>query len=256
MTGSAAVLPHDVHGSGSGRPVVLLHSLALDRHVWDELAPILADGRRVYAVDLRGHGAGPKDDDFTVEDMATDVARTIEHLDLNDVALVGMSMGGCVAQSVAIHHPDRIGALALLDTTAWYGPDARATWESRAQKALTDGLGSLRGFQLDRWFGERFRAEHPEAGTSLLDTFVANDLPSYAAACRALGGFDARDQLSRIDVPTMVIVGEHDPATSPDHARALHDAIAGSQLHVITGAKHLTAVECSDEVAGLLGDIL
>lgn len=256
MSGPPVTLPYEEFGGGGGRPVLLLHSLALDRHVWDELAPLLADGRRVLAVDLRGHGEAPTDVDFTVEDMAADVAATIESQGLDEATVVGMSMGGCVAQAVAIHHGERVGGLGLIDTTAWYGPDAKDAWEGRAQKAMTDGLRSLTGFQLDRWFGRAFRETHPERGNQLLDVFAANDLPSYASSCRALGAFDVRTHLRDIDVPTVVIVGQDDPATGPEHASVLHEGIQGSTLHVLEGAKHLTAVERPGDVAELLDPIL
>ena len=256
MSSAPVVLPYDEVGSGDGRPVLLLHSLALDRHVWDELAPLLADGRRVLALDLRGHGEAPTDADFTIENMAADVAATIASLGFDDVAVVGMSMGGCVAQAVAIHHGDLVGGLGLIDTTAWYGPDAKDAWEGRAQKAMTEGLRSLTGFQLNRWFGDEFREANPERGEELLEVFAANDLPSYASSCRALGAFDVRARLGDVAAPTVVIVGEDDPATSPEHARSLHEAIPGSTLHVLEGAKHLTAVERPDDVAELLRPIL
>lgn len=256
MASPPLVLSHEVHGAHHERAVVLLHSLALDRSVWEPLVAVLAEHRAVVLVDLRGHGASPHDAGFTIEDMADDVARTLDELGLVRVGVVGMSMGGCVAQAFAARHPHRVDALGLIDTTAWYGPGAQQAWEQRAQKARDQGMRSLSRFQLDRWFSEGFLAEHPELGQNLLNIFADNDLDSYVSACRALGAADLREAVTGLDVPTAIVVGEHDPATSPEHAADLQRRIPGATLHVVAGAKHLTPLEAPDEVGQQLLRVL
>lgn len=182
------------------------------RAVTPAAAPLLARGRVVLAVDLRGHGEAPGDEGFSLPDMAADVAHTLGALDFGRVAVVGMSIGGCVAQAMATGHPEFVASLGLVDTTAWYGPDAPQTWGGRADRALQDGLDSLSGFQLARWFGEGFLADKPEVGERLLETFRANHLPSYASACRAAGAFVGRARLADVAASTVVVVGELDPA--------------------------------------------
>jgi len=240
---------------GASPPIVLLHSLALDRSMWSPLIEELAPGRTALTMDLRGHGRSPTDDSFTIEDMADDVAETLDFLGHDQAVVVGLSMGGCVALAVAIRHPSLVTGLGLVDTTAWYGPDAPERWAERATKAQEQGMASLSQFQLDRWFGAEFLAMNRESAGVLLDVFANNDLASYVAACHALGAFDARAELGAIAAPTVVIVGELDPATSPEHAARLHEAIPGSALHVIAGAKHLTPVECPAAVAALLAPL-
>lgn len=245
-----------IHHENSGRAMVLLHSLALDRSVWDALIDHLPADLTIIAPDLRGHGASPADDSFTIEDMADDVAATIAELGYPRASVVGMSMGGCVAQAMAVRHPERVTGLGLIDTTAWYGPDAPKAWQERAEKARANGMRSLSQFQLDRWFGEQFLRAHPEVGQRLLEVFSRNDLDSYVASCRAMGAFDLREAIGDIAVPTVIIVGEDDPATPPAHAEVIHERIPGSSLHVLPHAKHLTAVEQPAEVAALLAPLL
>jgi len=242
-----------VEAEGSSPPILLLHSLALDRTMWGPLVAELEDpGRTVITMDLRGHGGSPKDDSFTIEDMADDVAETLGALGHDRAVIVGLSMGGCVAQAVAIRYPALMDGLALIDTTAWYGPDAPQRWAERALKAESDGMESLSGFQLDRWFGSEFLETSRDAAERLLRVFAANDLDSYVASCHAMGAFDAREGLEALAIPTIVIVGELDPATSPEHAAEIHARVANSAMHVIPGAKHLTPVERPETVATLL----
>lgn len=250
-------LSHTIEIDGTSPPIVLLHSLALDRTMWRRLLKILQTDRRVITMDMRGHGdsPNPKGSQFTIEDMADDVAETLLDLDHDRAIVVGLSMGGCVAQAMSIRHPSIVSALGLIDTTAWYGPDAPERWGERAAKAVEQGMAALAQFQLDRWFGARFLEEFPEVGQRLLDVFGSNDLDSYVASCQAMGAFDARHGLGQINVSTVVIVGENDPATTPAHAYDLQRGIQGSTLHVIDEAKHLTPVERPQKVAEALQEL-
>lgn len=242
------MLAHDRTGSG-GTTFVLLHSLALDRSVWDALVAELSDRHTVIAVDLPGHGASPADGVTTIEDMADAVAATIEALADGPVVVMGLSLGGCVAQAVAIRHPNLVKGLGLIDTTAWYGETAIADWEGRAQKAAQEGFESLAEFQLARWFSPTFRAANAEVGARLLDVFRANRVDDYVMTCRAMGAMDLRGDLPSITAPTMIFVGADDPATPPPHAEAMRGLIPDASLHVQPDCSHLSAVERPDVVA-------
>lgn len=232
---------------------VLIHSLALDRSVWHSVAGRLADAADVLTYDCRGHGtstraAGP----YSVELFADDLAALLDAVDWPTAIVGGASMGGSVALAFASRHPARVSGLALVDTTAWYGPDAARRWEERARQAEESGLASLAQFQLARWFSAPFREADPEVLQRCLATFVENDIACYAAACRMLGSFDLRPALEGVMVPTTVVVGELDYATPIEMARTLHRSISGSTLHVLAGARHLTPLERADDVARIM----
>lgn len=256
MTASPIHLAAEVRGPTNKPVTVLLHSLALDRSVWEPAVAPLTDFGPVVLLDLRGHGQSPASTAFSIEDMADDVEVTLADFGLDHVALVGMSMGGCVAQAMATRHPARIRSLGLIDTTAWYGPSAAKDWAARASIAESQGMRALSEFQLTRWFSDEFRKSNPEACSELLDIFAKNEVASYVSSCRALGAFDGREGLAHLDIPTSVIVGELDEATPPVMAEDLHTRISGSSLTVIPGSKHLTAHERADQVVTAIAPIL
>lgn len=242
----SACVSGQVHEGADDHTIALLHSLALDRSIWDRHVPELTEHATVVTCDLPGHGRSCAVEAITVEEMADEVARFLGDLALGPVVVAGLSLGGCVAQALTVRHPDLVKGVVLVDTTAWYGPDAREKWDGRAEKAAQDGLDSLAGFQLARWFSPGFNERNSEVGESLLSVFRANELSSYQAACRALGAVDLRDDVASIAVPAAVLVGELDPATSPDMARDLATRIPDATLRIIDGCSHLSPVERPD----------
>jgi 3-oxoadipate enol-lactonase len=237
--------------------MVLVHSLALDRSIWDGVVTAMKGQAEILTYDCRGHGrserrAGP----YTAELFARDLAELLDHVGWPAASIAGCSMGGCVAQAFAAAHPTRVVGLGLIDTTAWYGPKAPEQWHERAEAARQKGFQSLLDFQLTRWFGDAFRKLDTEAAKSLADLFLKNDVECYAATCEMLGQADLRSSLASITAPTVVIVGEEDAATPVDMSRALHKAIKGSTLSIVPSARHLTPVEKPKEVAALLAQLL
>ena len=237
--------------------LALIHSLALDGSIWDGVAAELDGKVEVLTYDCRGHGQSDRVADvFTTDLFAGDLAELLDHLGWPAATVAGCSMGGCVAQAFAGLNPSRATALGLIDTTAWYGPDAPKNWRERAAKARSNGLVAMVDFQLKRWFSDSFRKAHPELVKKTSDIFLANDLDCYAATCKMLGDADLRPYLPSLRVPVSVIVGEHDDATPPEMSRYLHDAIPGSTLEVIPQGRHLTPIEDPARIASLLLSLL
>ncbi|TAM75621.1 alpha/beta fold hydrolase [bacterium] len=240
--------------------IALVHSLALDRYVWEFVAERLAPHCTVLTYDCRGHGsstkaAGP----YCVEQFANDLGSLFEAHGWDSATVAGCSMGGGVALAFAGLYPQHVRSLALVDTTAWYGPDAPIRWEERAQKAEREGIASLVEFQRRRWFTEEFLGTHEPVVEHCVQTFLANDIPAYAATCRMLGALDARPLLGSIRVPTTILVGEEDYATPPAMAEALHSALPNSTLTVVPKGRHLLPLErpgvVADAIAALIRSV-
>jgi 3-oxoadipate enol-lactonase len=237
--------------------LALLHSLGLDRSVWTDVVAQLGNSVQVLTLDCRGHGQSSKPPGpYHIERFADDLAEVFDAISWESAFVAGMSMGGCVALQFAAKYPERVLGLGLIDTTAWYGPTAAHDWDERARKAKKDGIRSIVEFQQTRWFSDAFRAANPEVVARTTDTLVRNGfrtgLLAYADTCRMLGNVDLRAALPGIAVPTQIVVGSEDYATPPEMARLMEKSIPNAHLEVIPGARHLTAIEAPDVIAGML----
>jgi 3-oxoadipate enol-lactonase len=236
--------------SGSRPRIALIHSLALDQRIWDGVVPLLTQYADVLTYDCRGHGKSTRPKmKFTPELFAADLARLLDHVSWPRVTLAGCSMGGCVAQVFAAVYPDRVQALALIDTTAWYGPTAPKDWRERAATAATKGLQALSAFQATRWVSDAFREAHPELIRANLDVFLANGIDCYTATCEMLGDADLRHYQSAMRMPTSVIVGEEDYATPVAMSEQIQKAMPDATLSVLKNVRHLTPIECPAMIA-------
>lgn len=251
-------LVYEVLGdTAAPKRAVLIHSLAMDRTFWRPVAERLARDAAVLMYDCRGHGAsGKPPGPYSVELFARDLASVLDGIGWPTALVAGASMGGCVTLAFAAAYPQRVAALGLIDTTAWYGAEAPQQWAERAERAFKSGLGGMVDFQVTRWFSDEFRARHPDLVRQSVEIFLRNDLPAYAASCRMLGACDLRASLGRIALPTAVVVGEEDYATPIAMAEALHRSIRGADLAVLKGARHLTPLERPDEIAAALAALL
>ena len=230
--------------------VLLVHSLALDRSIWDSVVSRLTADVAVLTYDCRGHGrSGHVAIRYTPTLFARDLEQLLDHVHWPAAVVVGCSMGGCVAQAFAAGYPQRTLGLCLIDTTAWYGAEAPKQWRERAATAQTKGMAALIDFQVTRWFGDAFRAEHPETVNALIKVFLANDLKCYQATCEMLGDADLRPLLASIMAPTAVVVGDEDYAAPVAMARVLNQGIFRSTLKIIAGARHITPMECPEDIA-------
>jgi 3-oxoadipate enol-lactonase len=233
--------------------LALIHSLALDRSVWDGVVARLETEADVLTYDCRGHGLSDRrPGPYTADLFARDLSELLDHIGWGEATIAGCSMGGCVALAFAGRYPQRTSALGLIDTTAWYGAKAAANFKERAEAARARGMAALFEFQSTRWFSDEFRAQHPEILQRTLDVFVASDVDCYAATCQLLGDVDTRPHLPAFRMPVAIVVGEEDYATPVEMARELHAAIPHSTLTIIPKARHLTPIEFPDQVAAQL----
>ena len=233
--------------------IALVHSLAMDQSFWLPVIERLTDAASVLIYDCRGHGASTKPPGpYTTSLFANDLAELMGHIGWHSAVVAGASMGGCVSLAFSANFPHRTNGLGLIDTTAWYGPDAPAAWAQRAERAATEGLQSLIEFQVTRWFSEAFGTEHPKMVQHCINVFLANDPAAYAETCRMLGATDLRPALPLITSPTTIIVGEEDYAAPVAMAQRMHEGISESRLVIIENARHLTPLEAPDRIASEL----
>jgi len=158
-------------------------------------------------------------------------------------------MGGCVALAFTARHPQRVAGLALIDTTAFYGHQAKGVWEERARKALDTGMSEMVDFQKTRWFSDAFRKANPVAVDDAIAIFLETDTDCYAEACRMLGRCDVRAALPEIAARTEIVVGEEDYATPVEMAQAMADAIPNARMTILKDVRHFTPLEVPGAIA-------
>ncbi|GGG02312.1 3-oxoadipate enol-lactonase [Rhodococcoides trifolii] len=236
---------------GSAPTVVFLGSLGSNRSMWDPQIGPVSRAADVLAVDLRGHGRSPAPDGpYTVDDLGSDVIALLDSRQLDRVHVVGLSMGGAVAQWLAIHHPGRVDTLTLLCTAARFGDSS--AWTDRAATVRANGVESIASAVVDRWFSSALATRDPELVARNRAMIAATDDEGYAACCDALSHWDSRADLARISAPTVVIAGDEDPSTPPDTVEVIADGIAGAEFHVLSPAAHLANIEQAGAVTRLI----
>lgn len=240
----------DLFGDIQGRPpVVLLGALGSHRRIWNDVAGrLVRQGFGVVAADLRGLGESPvPDGPYRVEDLAADVLHVMDRRGVSRAHVVGLSIGGAVAMSLAVRAPDRVATLALLSTLPRFG--TAQTWACRAAAVRESGTAPLAGGIRGRWITDGFAEENP-ATLADLEAMVAGTRPEgYAGCAEALGDWDARGSESRISAPTLVLGGAEDPSVTPEALTDLAVAIGGAEHVTLRQTAHLTPVERPDEVA-------
>jgi pimeloyl-ACP methyl ester carboxylesterase len=248
----------DEAGDG-GRPVLLLHGFTANRgEVADVLAPLAGRGWHAVAPDLRGHGRSDHPADaaaYTFEILADDVVALADHLGWQRFALLGHSMGGAVAQLVALDRPERLTALVLAST--FHGPVAGVSMElvelgrwvvrESGMAGLADALAARRADNPDSVATfERLQEARPGYADQSRARLVATSPDMWMAlAPRFVDQADRLERLAGLDVPTAVIVGDLD-STMLDDSRRLAAAIPGARLTVIRGAGHVPQLEQPD----------
>lgn len=227
------------------RPVLMLsNSIATDLRMWDAQIPALTRHFRVLRYDTRGHGASDVPGGaYSVERLGRDVIELLDGIALGRVHFCGLSLGGMVGQWLGIHAPERIDRLVLCHTAAFIGPTDQ--WDGRIAAILAANRADNAESFLTNWFPERMR----EAGGPTIEAFRAMvraiDPRGIAGCLAAVRDLDLRRALGVIACPTLVIGGEFDTVTLPEHSAEIAAGVPGAKL-VMLPAVHLSNVELPD----------
>lgn len=234
-----------LHGDaeGEGPLVVLLHPIGLDGAFWGPLpGALVAAGHRVLRLDLAGHGRSPAvARPRPMEAYAHDVHAAIAQAGGGAAAVLGLSFGGMVAQTLAIRHPGSVAALLLCGCGGGFADDMRPVLRERGLAAERDGMAGVVDTTIARWFTEPFQQD--AAVASVRTRLLADDAAGWSAGWHAIADFDARPHLSQIAVPTLVIGGERDAATPLVASDALARGIPGARLLPLPDAPHMMQIE-------------
>jgi 3-oxoadipate enol-lactonase len=247
---------YDLAGRSDAPALVFSNSLGATFSMWDPQMPTFQKQFRVLRYDTRGHGQssvtpGP----YAIEQLARDVLALLDELKLDRVHFCGLSMGSQTGMWLALNAPARLHKLVLCNTAAKIG--SPEMWNSRIEAVRRGGTKALSAAVMERWFSPNYRANFPDVVASTKRTFESANSDGYIANCIAIRDFDARETVAEIRIPTFVIAGTHDAATTPADGRHLADHIAGAR-YVELNAAHLSNIEDRDhfnhEINAFLGE--
>ena len=246
----AGLTVHVQQTGAAGAPCLLmLHSLGTNLHVWDAQAEALAVDHRVVRIDLRGHGlTGVPHGPYSIDGMAQDALAVMDALQVRHFHLAGLSIGGLVAQAIALQAPARVDALILCDTARAIPPPDM--WRQRAAAVRAGGLQAIADSVLARWLTPDNQGSIP--ARALRHMLLATQPEGYAGAAEAIAALEPEADALPIISPTLVLVGDQDMATPLAAAEALASAIEGAQLQQIAGAAHMAPMEQPDLVTAVM----
>jgi len=230
---------------GTGLPVLFVHAFPLNRTMWAPQVSALVERCRCVAADLRGFGESTVSPPYSMEQYADDLAHLLDQLRIQQVVLVGCSMGGYVSFAFWRRHRDRVRALVLADTKATADTEeALGRRRQLIEVARTQGSTAVANLQIASLIGRTAREKQPDTYDAV-HRMVAQTRPDgIVGALEAMMlRPDSTGTLASINVPTLIVVGDEDVPTPVKDARHMHEKIPGSRLEVIAQAGHLTNLE-------------
>jgi len=231
---------------GHGTVLVLTHGLGSDLHYWDAHVGAFRKAHRVVRWDIPGFGCSPKRiASYTPDAVAADLFSLLDQLHLEQVHLLGISMGGAVAQRFALAHPNRLRSLILVSTSSEVGARAAVAWQRVAAKIEREGL-TTGVLDATRSVSPSFAKNHPEIVRRLTESACASDSRNYAAAARAFGNYDWTADLERIGAPTLILQGLDDRLTPPGGSVKMSRFLPHARLLIVPEAGHNLPIERPD----------
>ena len=237
---------YDLIGPESGPIVCLAHSLSADSGIWaEQISPLLGQGWRVLRLDMRGHGGSdPVAQNYTMVELADDVALALDFLGFATVHFVGLSIGGMIGQTLAIEHGHRLQSLMLCDTSPAAIPGGMPMWNERFEAIKRAGcVEPLADATMQRWLTDAFKARRPERWQQIRATIACTSPAGYLGGAAAIINFDVLSKLGSVDTPTLVVCGDSDTGTPPAGNRRIAELIPAARFQEIADARHLPNVE-------------
>jgi 3-oxoadipate enol-lactonase len=240
-----------VEGRRDGPALVFINALGSDLRIWDDVIGFLSRDFRVIRYDKRGHGLselGP--DRCDMSDYALDLAALMDALGVARATIVGLSIGGLIAQELYRQRPELFAALVLSDTAAKIGTDE--SWDARIADIQRGGIEAITDSILERWFTADFRANRKNDLAGWRAMLTRTPKQGYLAACGALKRADLRPYAGNIRTATLCLVGESDGSTPAPVVRETAGLIEGARFEIVQGAGHVPNIERPQAFAALL----
>lgn len=241
-------------GRADAPPLLLLNSIGADIGLWDAVAPDLARSFRVIRMDTRGHGASEAPPgDYDLRTLAEDALAVLDAAGAATAAVCGLSLGGMIAMTLALAHPERVSALVAACTSPAMDPQ---TWETRRRTVLSEGMGAIAEVAMSRFLSEDFRAARPEVADTVSATLLATPPAGYAGCCAAIRDMALVGALGGVTVPTLVVCGGRDVSTPFEgHGEVIAALVPGAKTRMLDAA-HLACLEAPAAFAAALTEFI
>jgi 3-oxoadipate enol-lactonase len=239
--------------SGKGRALFLFHSLLSDRASFDAIAPKLSSSFRVIVPELPGFGES-KAVGGGLAAVADRMAEAVKEAGGDDAIVLGNGYGGFVALQMAIRHPAIAAKLILADCGAAFSQMGREAFRNMAAASKAKGLAAITDVAMRRLFAPEFQAQHPELMADRRAAFLQTNPEVLQEACAALAELDLRPELSKVKIPVLVLVGEHDEATPPPMSHELAAGLPDARLNILAGCAHVPQLQSPEMFLDAIAD--
>jgi 3-oxoadipate enol-lactonase/4-carboxymuconolactone decarboxylase len=235
-----------IEGAADRPVLVLLNSIGTDLSLWDRTVPLLLPAFRLLRIDTRGAGGSDAPPgDYSLAMLAGDVIAILDDAGVAQAAVAGVSLGGMVAMQLALDHPDRVSALALICTSATMDP---AAWVARIDTVRRDGTAAIADMGVGRFLSPGFADRHPEIAETLRDGIARQSDDGYAGAGAAIRDMALADRIGAIAAPTLVVTATLDVST-PYAGHGEHLLTIPGARHVGVDGAHLPPIEAPGALA-------
>lgn len=236
-------LHHQVINAPPVAPVVVfVNALGADFRIWRDVLVRLVGQVTLLTYDMRGHGLSDVGEvPYSLDILSDDLAGLLDHCGYRDVIVVGLSVGGLVAQRLAATRPDLVRALVLSNSAARIGDDA--SWAQRIAAIEAGGIEAIADAVLERWFTPGFRDPANAELIGYRNMLIRQPRAGYLGTCHAIREADLTADAARIVVPTLCVVGDQDGSTPPETVLALARSIPGARYELIRNCGHIPSIE-------------
>ena len=237
---------YELTGPVDAPVMVFVHGLGLNRQVWDKFVPRIAQRYRVLNYDLFGHGETvPPPEKPNLATFSEQLVDLLDELSIGRCSIIGFSLGGMINRRFAIDHPDRLQAMAILNSPHERGDEAQKLVEQRALDSAAGGPGATLDATIERWFSKSFIEGHADFIATVREWVLANDTEVYAM-CREVLAFGVPELIRPnppITHPTLVMTCENDSGSTPAMSQAIASEIAGAQVIIAPDLQHMGLAE-------------
>ena len=240
-------IEYEIEGPSNAPIIACSHCLAGSSGIWDAQVIALREKYRVLTFDTRGHGkSSAPEGPYSMEMLANDAVRLFDALGIHHAHFMGISMGGMIAQELAIEYPEYVSSLILCDTACTIPKAAGPIWDERMESVRSQGMQAVVDGTLERWLSPDFQSTSPATTERIREIIVNTPVPGFIGCCHAIKNFDLADKLAGIQTPALIMVGENDPGTPVESSYQMHEKLPNSEIAVLPEAYHLSNIEAAD----------